>query len=139
MNEARFWRYLKAKIPPAAHFQRHEDISASGIPDLSYAWNGVDGWIELKYYPKWKKQDFKHIDTWTKVQRHWLEKRTRAGNGRCFLFVKIGNEYLLFKMDKLFTDDFYHVSKKKLIHEAIGYWKDKINVWELEKILCCAE
>ena len=136
LSESSFWRYLKSKLPPDAHFQRHEDMAAAGIPDLSYAWNGVDGWIELKYYPKWKKQDHNHIDSWTKVQRLWLYKRTRAGNGNCFLFVKIGKEYLLFKLDELFTVDLWEYSKKRLIREADGYWKGSINIKELEKILC---
>lgn len=141
MSEAGFWKYLKSRLPLRAHFQRHEDVAASGIPDLSYAWNGIDGWIELKFYPKWKKQDRNHIDSWTRAQRLWLHKRALAGNGNCFLFVKIEKEYLLFKMSRLYTvdDALENCTRKQLMHNAVGYWKKDILQWELEKHLCCTE
>ena len=138
MNEASFWRYLKGLLPRSAHFQRHEDIAAAGIPDLSYAWNNVDGWIELKYYKKWKKQNINHIDSWTKIQRHWLRKRRAAGNGRCFLFVKIENEYLLFTKKGLGLD-LEKLSREQLTTAAVIYWKGSITIWEFERALCCLE
>ncbi len=138
MNESSFWRYLKSKIPVTAHFQRHEDIAAAGIPDLSYAWNGIDGWIELKYYKKWKKQDHNHIDSWTKVQRHWMRKRQEAGSGKCFLFIKIEKEYLLFT-GRALAYTLERFSRERLIALSCEYWKDSVTIWELEKILCCVE
>lgn len=133
-SESTFWKYIKDKLPVQAHFQRHEDICASGIPDVSYGWNGVHGWIELKFYPKWKKKDCDHINTWTKEQRLWLRKRQKAG-GHCFLFVKIEKDYLLFGEDGI--DQLLELySKKVLLQVALKHWHGSINIDELEEILC---
>ncbi len=65
--------------------QAHEDKISRYIPDLSFAVNGMSGWIEVKYLKSIPKV-FK-IEHLTKGQIAWLEKRADAGAGPCFLLV----------------------------------------------------
>lgn len=55
--------------------QYHEDKQSVGIPDMSYGYANVNGWVEFKHGPRAK---------WRPRQKKWLEKRGKAG-GRCFL------------------------------------------------------
>lgn len=75
-------RFLVKLMGQWWHFQRHEDRLSTGIADLSYAGNGVDGWVELKVSKN---------GPWLKglkaCQRRWLCRRGKAGNGKVFVFV----------------------------------------------------
>lgn len=66
--------------------QVHDDKVRRFIPDLSFAANGVDGWIEVK----WLKQIPKtigHIDHFTRGQEDWLKIRGRSGSGHAYLWI----------------------------------------------------
>ena len=98
MNESGMWKTLYLHMRGLWHAQRHEDIYSSGIPDVSYAIDGICGWIELKYIKEWPKRPttiirVKHL---TKQQRLWLRQRGK----RCdnvFLFLRVNYDWLLFR------------------------------------------
>lgn len=71
LPEQRVWDTLKRRMPEDFLPQRHEDKYSSGIPDLSFVWRGVSGWIELK-----SASPAIHIRP---AQAAWMLKRTRAG------------------------------------------------------------
>jgi hypothetical protein len=65
--------------------------TASGIPDLNYCLNGVEGWIELKTIDK---EEAPHIRP---AQRRWIRKRI-ANFGRVWLLChqeSTGKVYLV--------------------------------------------
>lgn len=68
------------------HLQRHEDKLSTGIADVSYAGEGMDGWMELKVCKSgpWLKGLKAH-------QKAWLTKRGKAGSGRVFVVVWVKN------------------------------------------------
>lgn len=92
-RENSFKRYLVNKMGTRWDVQSHEDKHSAGIPDLSFAVNGVNGWIELKqivdYSDNMRPQKF------TCLQINWLAKRGKHG-GNCYVFVKVAKDYYLF-------------------------------------------
>ena len=79
--------------------QRHEDALSAGIPDLSYACGGADGWVELKSIGAWPKQEETPVRLGVRTEQvNWLERRGRTGSGRVFLFARVGSDqtFLLF-------------------------------------------
>lgn len=96
MSEAALWAHLRRKLRGRWDAQRHEDILARGVPDVSYGARGVQGWIELKYLDAWPARGgVVRIPHYTREQRLWLRFRGEAG-GRCFLLLRVGREHLLF-------------------------------------------
>lgn len=100
-DENIFWKYLDGKMKGWWHVQRHEDKYSVGIADISYAANFVDGWIELKYLPKWPKTydllvPIKHF---TAQQKNWLVARGERGSGNVYVMLKVDGQtksYMLF-------------------------------------------
>lgn len=96
--EQRMWTALNNAIGPLWHAQRHEDLVAKGLPDVSFGLAQVQGWIELKYLERWPNElrlavKIRHF---TPMQKVWLLVRGRTG-GRCWLLLKVGErEWLLF-------------------------------------------
>lgn len=76
--------------------QEHEDKQSNYIPDLSFANNGIDGWIEVKYCDK-PPASLDVIRHWTAGQEHWLVERGRSGSGWCFLLVGTPQMHVLFR------------------------------------------
>lgn len=78
--------------------QSHEDQFSTGIPDLSFAAGGVDGWIELKQIPRWPARASTLVkpSKYTADQVNWLRRRAKKGSGQCFVFVRVDKEYFLF-------------------------------------------
>lgn len=82
--EQKVWDYLRRKMPPEFVPQRHEDKYSSGIPDLSFIWRGVSGWIELKNAtPSFNLRP---------AQLAWMTKRMRAG-AVCILLARYDNQW----------------------------------------------
>lgn len=82
--------------------QRHEDAYSAGIPDLSFAGRGVDGWIELKAVASWPVRFATPVRLdrdRVKIARQvgWLEQRAAHGAARCFILAKVAGEWLLFR------------------------------------------
>lgn len=80
-----------------AHWQRFEDGSSLGIPDINICIKGVEAWIEAKYVPE---EDLpKRERTPVRIglrpeQALWLRNRKLAG-GHAYVLAKIVNEWLV--------------------------------------------
>lgn len=79
-------RYL-----PQVHWVRIETGTATGVPDVNYCFQRVEGWIELK------KADANVVDV-RATQVAWIERRKRAG-GRVFIMVRRRRDMWLFDGD----------------------------------------
>jgi hypothetical protein len=92
--ENSFKKYLMGIMGTRWDAQSHEDKYSSGIPDLSYGANGINGWIELKHIKSWKGDRPVKPDKYTVIQVNWLNKRQKCG-GHCFIMIKIADDYYL--------------------------------------------
>lgn len=93
--ERTLWKYLCKGLSGRWHAQRHEDKYSSGIPDVSYAVQGTDGWIELKAASRPKRGG--KISTGVSIEQSlWLTLRGREGNGKCFVLLRLDEEHFLF-------------------------------------------
>lgn len=69
--------------------QDHEDKFHSHIPDVSFAYSGVDGWIEFKMLRSRPKL-FPRLGRIKAIgQVDWMKTRSAAGGGRCFLLIGV--------------------------------------------------
>jgi hypothetical protein len=101
MSEANLRRrVLDGLRHEGADVQRHEDMYSAGIPDLSYALRGIDGWLELKHVKAWpaRASSLVRLDkNPTKFLRQllWLRRRALYGGSRCYVFAQVQASYLL--------------------------------------------
>ena len=95
MNESQLWSKLE-KALPNADMTRHEDRTRRFIPDVSFALDGVDGWIELKAYDAWPSDNIPKFRNFTPGQRNWLRRRGEAGSGHCFVLAAVERDLFLF-------------------------------------------
>lgn len=96
--EQKMWNDVKKKALDkivGVRFERIEPFVGSGIPDVTFTYNGHHGWIELKVceYLKKANMDPKQVHlgspitiNWRPDQRKWLYDRDRMG-GNCWLLV----------------------------------------------------
>jgi len=130
--EAIFWSWLSANMSAYWVVQRHEDKISVGIPDLSYAINGVDGWIELKAYNKWPTDKLPH---YTAKQKNWLIERGTAGNGNCFILIKIKKTVMLFSWlvaDNLFKGPCHETNLRWLAQKT---WDNGFKISEFVRLI----
>jgi hypothetical protein len=129
-REQALWAYLRRGLRGRWHAQRHEDRYAVGLPDVSYALDGVDGWLELKAL------DYAPVQVnvgLTAVQSAWLTLRGRAGNGQCFVLVRLGQEHLLFSWQA--RDLVHKIPVDVLRSMAVARWIRGIDFVELVRLL----
>lgn len=90
MSESDMWRAIR---PAIRHLDpiRVENPIHPGTPDVNYA----HGWIELKYSDRWPPHGGVLRVRFAPQQRAWLTRRRKA-NGRAFLLLRVGIEWLLF-------------------------------------------
>lgn len=95
--EGRFWQTLRGRLQGSWHAQRLEDAYSAGIPDVSWAARGVEGFIELKALNAWPPRRLNLASTChlSSEQVGWLESRGEAGSGRCFVFLRAGRRHVL--------------------------------------------
>ena len=96
MAESRkVWIPLRKAAKGRGLFKRLEPSLGSGLPDVFYCLKGVCGFIELKHLNQWPVRESTETTLGINAaQRLWLGDL--AGNGgRAFVFVKIGQEWLL--------------------------------------------
>ncbi|TXG97729.1 MAG: hypothetical protein E6R08_06315 [Nevskiaceae bacterium] len=90
--EQRMWDYLKDQMGRSWHAQRHEDKYCPDIPDISYGYAGMDGWLELKVLDGWPADPAKPISMphLRSGQVNWLEDRYKHGNYSTNMLVAVG-------------------------------------------------
>jgi hypothetical protein len=93
-GEAALWHYLSNGMRGQWNAQRHEDRLTAGIPDVSFALNGVDGWLELKALVRAGASVNLGLSN---EQAIWLYRRGKIGSGHCFVLARIEKEHLLFQ------------------------------------------
>lgn len=103
MAEKSLWAYIKRGMAPFwDHARRHEDTVGTGVPDVSYYYEG-NSWIELKEVKQLPVRPGTGISLgqWHKnggAQRHFLIKR------KGWLLVRVNRpkrKYLLFQYRSL--------------------------------------
>lgn len=98
MSERRLWHGLRDWLASyvGMDLQRHEDYLSAGIPDVSFGVDGVDGWLELKWLPRWPvRPDTLPRFKLTPIQQRWLTRRGERGGGSVFVLAGIGTERIL--------------------------------------------
>lgn len=75
--EQKFWQLLKPHIP--GHVQRIENSTSVGIPDVNFAYNGKETWLELKAGSKLRDS-----------QKIWHQQRTIQGS-RVLVVERLGD------------------------------------------------
>jgi len=99
--ENTFKKYLIRIMGTRWDVQSHEDRYSEGIPDLSFGFDSINGWIELKQIKNMPKNETIIIKPakYTPEQINWIRRRGKKG-GWCFVFVKVGKSlYFLFSWD----------------------------------------
>lgn len=134
MKESRLWKLLSGGMADDWVACRHEDKVTVGIPDVSYAIAGQQGWIELKLHKTWPKQEHTIVrfDNFTTWQRRWIESRGEVG-GNCWVFVRIENDFLLFSWGNIHFLGSY--TKSELIKLADYHWHYRIKWHEFKSAL----
>lgn len=92
--EQKQWDYLSRQMSGLWDAQRHEDRHSPDVPDVSFAMQGIDGWLELKTLAAWPKRSTTqvYLEHLTSGQVNWLERRGSRGSGRVWLLLAVGTE-----------------------------------------------
>lgn len=77
--------FCAALLMRGFHIQWHEDRIENDIPDVSFGFAGVDGWMEFKFIDNTPKMF--NLSGFTEGQRRWLTERGEKGRGAVFLVV----------------------------------------------------
>lgn len=123
--ENRLKYYLLSVMGRRWHAQSHEDRYSTGIPDLSYGANGVNGWIELKQVQLEKPHHIIKPSKFTASQVNWLKNRNAHG-GYCYVLVKVNDSYFLFDAEhaRAIADgqhiDWYYTNSRQYWHKQIA-------------------
>lgn len=92
MSEKAMWVQLSKLCKGFWDATRHEDMAIKGLPDVSFGYDGKQGWIELKFlkqFPVTEERPVK-LTKFTPQQRLFLYNRGRHG-GNCWLLLKVEN------------------------------------------------
>jgi hypothetical protein len=97
MDESNLFKRLK-KATPGFDWTRHEDKLTSGIPDASYGFEGVGGWVELKTYDAWPRNpaDPLRFSDLKPTQVNWAIRRGRKQR-RVWFLVAVANDWFLIR------------------------------------------
>lgn len=88
-SESNFSKRFR-KHAPGAIWCRHEDMVTEGVPDLSYCFRGVSGWIEVKQVDDWWPKNGMIKTPFRKSQTEWIGRRYAYG-GPMFGLCQVGN------------------------------------------------
>lgn len=130
-SEKSMWEALRP-LMKGLDPMRVENLVGIGTPDVNY----TRGWIELKYIGGWPVRDpdaIVKVDHFTPQQRVWIMRRALAG-GRVFVFLKVGEEWLLFNGGWA-ARCLGRVGKEHLCRNALAHWTQKPTKEDLQKWL----
>lgn len=92
--EQKLWDRFRKLFGNRILLQRHEDRLAAGIPDVSYAYNGHFGWIELKVGTFNQDKRQVRIPHFTKKQQKTLREWANHGD-HCYMLLQVGYQVFL--------------------------------------------
>lgn len=132
-HEAKLRKRLASDIGTRWHMQSHEDKYDIGIPDLSYGFGKVNGWIELKFIKSFNGPNLVKPKEFTSSQCNWIAKRNRHG-GHCYIIVQVGDEIFLLRgaIARLVR---HGMNEDHYRSHAIGCWAKHVNPDEFLKII----
>ena len=101
-----------------------ENPCLPGTPDLNY----IDGWIELKWLPRWPVHERSKVAVphFTPQQRLFLRERWRKG-GAVFLLLQVRAEWLLFT-GPVAAEHLGHVNRRELMSVCCSAWRTQVNM-----------
>lgn len=109
-----------------------ENPARPGTPDINY----IGGWIECKWLRAWPKR----VGTVVKLdhpitsnQKVWIKRRNRR-DGRAWVMLQCGREWLLFKGD-VACEYLGMLTRAELYSRAYAVWKNGLCTDELIAIL----
>lgn len=129
MSEARFRIRLVRELRELGHIQPIESVTGPGIPDLNGCIEGVDFWIELKYFKKWPKKNFK--SKLSEYQKLWLRTRWKNG-GQAYYLAQIEKDYLLISGKYAMQLD--ELTVEEVIQQGM-LWKNKLDTYDLSRVI----
>lgn len=106
--------------------QVHNDSGYAGVPDLSFAGKGADGWIEVKYMPGGIPSRIPEIKHFTSDQRNWLNAMGTTGSGFCYLWIGSPGRHVFINWKHLLDPEFDPESLtnySSVEHAAVGFRK----------------
>jgi len=124
MKESSFWKTIRKNLLVVTgngiKLTRHEDRSA-GIPDVSYLYKGVAGWIEIKYTPSFpvRATTIVRLYHFKPEQRLFIDTTLKNG-GNAFILWRIGKEIFLFSGEV--QAYLGHSTKKELVNICVNFW-----------------
>jgi len=103
MSEKLFVSRFRKQAKGVALVQRIEsEATGSGIPDTLIDYRGIRAYVEFKFVKEWPKRGTTTIKLphFSGLQRQFLVRHGREA-GHCYLFLLIGDTYLLFPWNDL--------------------------------------
>lgn len=122
-------KYLIRIMGTRWHAQSHEDMLSVGIPDLSFACQGVSGWIELKHIIPPKTKTVVKPSKFTNEQINWMAKRMKHG-GLCFVMVHIDKVGYFLLNGNHAGDIATGMEIADYKNRALGWWEQSVDVDE---------
>ena len=134
MKESSVWQYIrKGLIGCEIHLTRIESSAGNGIPDVSFAISGINGFIELKYIKEWPKRDTTKIKLPLRPeQRHWIKARMRL-SGEIWVIVRIEDYFWLLDGNCAVHAAENGWTKQEWLEEQ--HWHKRIDFKELLELL----
>lgn len=131
MSEKAFQRSVGSKLKAlGADVTNHE--GQKNIPDMSYGYAGVNGWVEFKFatnYPSRINTNIKWKHKLTPGQRIFLKMRGKRG-GFCWILCKVGRDVHLVSWSGV--DAFYNgVTRDELEKIAVHSWYGAVDYTQL--------
>ena len=108
MTEVELWALVNISMGNLWHAQRHEDSISIGIPDVSFTYSGVNGWMELKCSSPSGKRPIR-IPKLKPEQLNWAHNRIAHG-GYCWICWQMSEKLLLIPSDHISEYDERHPS-----------------------------
>ena len=129
-SERALWHLVRKHLGDTMHLQRLEDKFAVGVPDLSYAEDGVEGWLEFKHRPAYPTRSSSDMKFLSSGQRMWQAQRLATGVVRIWNLIQIDRDYHLVHGSKA-TILWAGITEKQMWKAAHSSWKGRLVPQEL--------
>lgn len=142
-RESALWKRVKAgglalsRAAHAVHFERIENDTGAGHPDVDCCLDGLTFKLELKMASRPKRESSKIIITTNKgtknAQLIWHTKRTRAGSTTHWVLVQVG-EAADAKLYLIPGRDYDYIFSPELELERLSWCSPEASIEEVLKI-----